>query len=92
MPAEHYRPRTGNVKGGYYQGYYCGRCGAPGLAEQGNRKHGSGVCLANPLMVQRLQEANTIQAEKKRKYKRALKHGKQTPEADWEYIVGGRKK
>ena len=94
MPAEHYRPRLGNKKGGYYQGYYCGRCGAPGLSMQGNRKHGSGVCLSNPFMVAKLNEDNTVEEEKKRQFKRALKSGKPSnpPKADWEYIVGGRKK
>lgn len=75
MPAEHYRPKIGTKKAGYYQGYYCGRCGAPGLAEQGNRKHGSGVCLSNPFMVKKLEEANTEEAETKRQFKRALKNG-----------------
>ena len=76
MPAEHYRPTIGSKKAGYYQGYYCGRCGAPGLAMQGNRRHGSGVCLSNPLMVKKLVEANTVEAETKRQFKRALKNGK----------------
>ena len=76
MPAEHYRPKIGNKKAGYYQGYYCGRCGAPGLAMQGNRKHGSGVCLSNPLMVKKLSEANTVEAETKRKFVRGLQKGK----------------
>lgn len=75
MPAEHYRPKVGSKKAGYYQGYYCGRCGAPGLAMQGNRKHGSGVCIANPFMVAKLNEANTVEAETKRKFVRSLQKG-----------------
>ncbi len=94
--AEHYRPALGKGKhqGGYAQGYYCLRCGASGLAMQGNRKHGSGICLSNPIMVKILNEANTVEAETKRKFVDGLKHGKpdEMPEADWEYIVGGRKK
>lgn len=94
MAAEHYRPKLGNKKGGYYQGYYCGRCGAPGLAMQGNRKHGSGVCIANPIMVQKLNEANTVDAETKRQFVKGLKQGKsnKTSGVEWEYIKGGRKK
>jgi len=76
MPAEHYRPTIGSKKAGYYQGYYCSRCGAPGMSMQGNRRHGSGVCLSNPLMVAKLDEANTAEAETKRQFKRALKTGK----------------
>lgn len=97
MPMEHYRPRLGNKKGGYYQGYYCGRCGAPGLSMMGRctgyNNGKSGVCIDNSIMVKKLNEANTVEAEQKRKFKRALKHGKQPDGgADWEYIVGGRKK
>jgi hypothetical protein len=33
--AEHYRPKIGKAKAGYYQGYYCGRCGRPGLSMMG---------------------------------------------------------
>ena len=73
---EHFRPKLGNKNGGYYQGYYCGRCGAPGLAMMGNRKHGSGVCLSNPIMVAKLAEANTPEEEAKRVFVRNLKRGK----------------
>jgi len=92
--AEHYRPKIGNVRSGYYQGYYCGRCGAPGLSMMGSRKHGSGVCLANPMIVEKLNKANTPEAEKKRQFVHGLKKGKpeEPPKADWEYVVGGRKK
>jgi len=80
MAAEHYRPKIGNKKGGYYQGYYCGRCGAPGLSMMGRctgyNNDRSGVCLSNPFMVKKLQEANTEEAETKRQFKRALKKGK----------------
>ena len=76
MPAEHYRPKIGITKAGYYQGYYCSRCGAPGLSMQGNRKHGSGVCLSNPMIVKKLDEANTVDAETKRQFVKGLQHGK----------------
>lgn len=76
MPAEHYRPEIGDKKAGYYQGYYCSRCGAPGMAMQGNRKHGTGICLSNPLMVAKLVEANTKEAETKRIFVRGLQTGK----------------
>ena len=76
MPAEHYRPKIGNKKAGYYQGYYCLRCGKGGLAMYGGRDHGSGVCLSNPMMVKMLNDANTVEAETKRQFKRALKNGK----------------
>lgn len=76
MPAEHYRPTVGSKKSGYYQGYYCTRCGAPGMGMQGNRRHGRGVCLSNPLMVAKLVEANTKEAETKRQFIRGLKKGK----------------
>lgn len=96
MPTEHYRPKIGNKKGGYYQGYYCSRCGAPGVSMQGRRDHGigGGICLLNPLIVKKLKEANTVEAETKRQFIRSLKKGKpeQMPDADWEYTVGGRKK
>lgn len=98
MPAEHYRPKLGNKKGGYYQGYYCGRCGAPGLSMMGRctgyntNYERTGVCIANPLMVAKLNEANTEDAETKRKFVRGLKKGKTTDSKEWEYIVGGRKK
>ena len=76
MPMEHYRPTIGSKKAGYYRGYYCGRCGAGGLAMYGNKKHGSGICLTNPLMVARLNEANTEEAETKRQFVRSLQRGK----------------
>lgn len=94
--AEHYRPKIGYIRAGYYQGYYCSRCGAPGVSLQGRRDHGlgGGICLANPIMVAKLNEANTIEAETKRQFVRGLKKGKPAnpPMADWEYTVGGRKK
>lgn len=94
MPTEHYRPTVGGKKAGYYQGYYCLRCGAPGLSMYGGRNHGSGVCLANPIMVKKLNEANTVEAETKRKFISILQNGRPTepPMADWEYVVGGQKK
>lgn len=100
MAAEHYRPKLGNKPGGYYQGYYCGRCGAPGLSLMGRCTRAStnyergGVCLSNSLLVKKLNEANTVEAETKRQFVSGLKKGKpdEMPEADWEYIVGGRKK
>lgn len=94
MPAEHYRPKVGNLQAGYYQGYFCGRCGAAGMSMQGSRRHGRGVCLSNPLMVKKLIEANTVEAETKRQFIRSLKKGKPTemPDTNWEYTAGGRKK
>jgi len=81
---EHYRPKIGNKKAGYYQGYYCGRCGAPGLPMMGGRsKHGSGICLSNPKMVALLNKLNTVEAERKRVFKRKLEHGE--PAKTWEY-------
>ena len=83
---EHYRPKIGNKKAGYYQGYYCGRCGASGLPMMGGRsKHGSGVCLSNPLIVEKLNELNTVEAERKRVFKRKLEHGESAK--TWEYEV-----
>jgi hypothetical protein len=82
MPAEHYRPEIGDKKAGYYQGYYCGRCGAPGLSMMGRctgyntNYEKSGVCISNPLMVAKLSEANTVEAETKRKFVRSLHKGK----------------
>ena len=81
MPMEHYRPTIGSKKSGYYQGYYCGRCGAPGLSMMGRctgyntNYEKSGVCIANPLMVKKLVEANTVKAETKRKFVRSLQKG-----------------
>ena len=85
---EHYRPKIGNKKGGYYQGYYCGRCGAPGLPMVGGRsKHGSGICLSNPKMVAILNEANTVEAERKRVFKRKLQYGEKQKKHDWEVTI-----
>lgn len=101
---EHYRPKMGNVPGGYYQGYYCGRCGAPGLSMMGRcSKHTvsvekwdnvsgtwidvpvkKGICLANPKLVKLLNEANTVEAEKKRVFKRKLRYGEKQSKWDWE--------
>ena len=75
MPAEHYRPKIGNKKAGYYQGYYCIRCGAPGLSMYDSHRHGSGICLSNPKLVEMLNEANTEEAEKKRQFIRKLENG-----------------
>ncbi len=72
MSMEHYRPQIGDRKAGYYQGYYCGRCGAPGLSMYGSAKHGSGICLSNPKMVKILTEANSEEEENKREFKRKL--------------------
>lgn len=86
---EHYRPKMGNVKGGYYQGYYCGRCGAPGLSMMGRCTKGtigmdhSGVCIANPTLVEKLNKANTPEAEGKRVFKRKLKHGEPKKRDVW---------
>jgi len=89
---EHYRPKIGWQPAGYYQGYYCGRCGVPGQSMIGNRKHGSGICLSNPMMVKKLNEVNTEEAETKRKFIHGLKKGQPTKGSDWEYVVGGRKR
>jgi hypothetical protein len=78
---EHYRPKLANKKGGYYQGYYCGRCGAPGLSMMGRctgyntNLERSGVCIPNPKMVAILSEANTEKEEAKREFVRGLKRG-----------------
>lgn len=50
---EHFRP-----DGSLAQGYYCARCGAPGLGMMGSDRHGIGKCLANPLLVADLYRAN----------------------------------
>jgi len=81
---EHYRPKLANKKGGYYQGYYCGRCGAPGLSMMGSRKHGSGICLSNPKLVKMLEEANTPEAERKRTFVKKLKRGEKKKKSMWE--------
>ena len=73
MPMEHYRPKIGHKKAGYYQGYFCGRCGAPGLSMYGSRDHGSGICVPNPKIVKILTDANTTDEENKREFKRKLK-------------------
>ena len=53
---------------------------------QGNRKHGSGVCLSNPMIVNKLNEANTEEAEAKRKFILGLKEGKPAGVGEeWEY-------
>ncbi len=78
---EHFRPKIGNRRAGYYQGYYCGRCGAPGLSMMGRCTKGtlgmdhSGVCIPNPKLVLLLQEVNSEEEENKRKFLRSLKHG-----------------
>lgn len=89
---EHYRPKMGKRKGGYYQGYYCGRCGAPGLSMMGRctkhtKKNHSGVCIANPELVKKLDEANTVEAERKRVFKRKLVHGESQSKYDWEIKI-----
>ena len=76
MPMTHYRPEIGHQKEGYYQGYYCGRCGAPGVSMYGgtvsSHKTRAGICLPNPKMVAILTELNTAEAEKKREFVRKL--------------------
>lgn len=72
MPAEHYRPKIGKQPGGYYSGYYCCRCGKPGVSAYGSRDHGTGICLLNPILVQKLHNANLVEAEQKRQFKRRL--------------------
>ncbi len=72
MSMEHYRPAIDHKKAGYYQGYYCGRCGAPGVSIY-STKHGNGICLANPKMVKILVEANSEDEENKREFTRKLK-------------------
>lgn len=52
MPAEHYRP-----DGTLAQGYFCPRCGAAGVNMLGSG-HGVGKCEPNPVLVERLRQAN----------------------------------
>jgi len=47
----------------------------------------SGVCLANPTRVAILAEANTPEAERKRKFVGNLKRGKQREPKEWEKFV-----
>lgn len=91
---EHYRPKLGNVKGGYYQGYYCGRCGAPGLSMMGRctgyNNGKSGVCIDNPKMVKILNEANTEKEEAKREFVKGLKRGQgaqRKNRKEWEKVL-----
>lgn len=73
MPMEHYRPALDGRKEGYYQGYYCGRCGGPGLSMYGGRDHGKGICKTNKELVATLNELNSVEAENKREFTRKLK-------------------
>ena len=68
MPAEHWRPT------GLSQGYYCGRCGKP--TNMVGTGHGRDLCIPNPVLVERLNELNTVEAEKKREFLNELKRGK----------------
>lgn len=67
--SEHYRPN------GLAQGYFCSRCGAAGLNMYGTG-HGPGQCFPNPVLVDKLRELNSAEAEAKRKFMFELKHGK----------------
>lgn len=69
--AEHYRG-----DGMYGQGYYCSRCGGQGLSMYGGGRHGVDLCRSDPILVSRLNELNTYEAEQKRKFLYSLKHGK----------------
>ena len=52
MPTEHFRPG-----GQIAQGYYCCRCGAPGVNMYATG-HGQGLCEANVPLVRELDRAN----------------------------------
>ena len=67
MPAEHWRPT------GLSQGYYCGRCGNP--VSMYNPSHDL-MCEPNSELVKRLNELNTVEAQKKREFLDELKRGK----------------
>ena len=73
MSMEHYRPKIGPRREGYYQGYYCANCGAGGLSMYGSRNHGQGICERNKELVATLHELNTVEAENKREFTRKLK-------------------
>lgn len=53
MPEEHRRPN-----GDLAQGYYCARCGAPGVNMLATG-HGPGKCEANPGLVEELRKINS---------------------------------
>lgn len=88
---EHYRPKIGNKREGYYRGYYCGRCGAPGrsMIDRVHRTR-TGICLSNPKMVGILEELNTPEAEAKREFIKGLKRGKgaqRKNRKEWEKVI-----
>ena len=68
MAAEQWTPT------GLAQGYYCLRCGK--CSNMYGTGHGSGLCESNPKYVKQLQELNTVDAEKHRKFKLDLKYGR----------------
>jgi len=86
--AEHYRPKIGRKRAGMYQGYYCGRCGAPGqsLVKRVHRTK-TGICLPRPKIVAMLDEANSPEAMRKRKFVGNLKRGEAPESKTWEYEV-----
>lgn len=53
-PAEHYRE-----DGTLAQGYYCSRCGAPGVNMLASG-HGHGRCPPNPELIAKLRKMNEI--------------------------------
>lgn len=53
MAEEHIRP-----DGSLAQGYFCARCGAPGVNMYATG-HGFGKCEPNPDLVQQLMKANS---------------------------------
>lgn len=66
MIAEHYRP-----DGSLAYGYWCARCGAPGVNMLASG-HGIGKCEANPDLVDQLREVNSAEAERLRAEKRSV--------------------
>lgn len=73
MSMTHYRPEIGYLKAGYYQGYYCSRCGDGGHSMYNTRFHGPGRCASHPEFVATLNELNSVEAENKREFTRKLK-------------------
>lgn len=80
---KHYRPKIGSMRAGYYPGYYCLRCGAPGISMMGRCTKKStdykqnGICLSNPKLVAIINAENTVDAENKREFVRILRRGKE---------------
>ena len=85
---EHYRPKIGRKRAGMYNGHYCKRCGAPGRSiVHSVHRTKTGICLSRPMITKMLDELNTPEQMRKRKFVGNLKRGDAPEAKTWEYEV-----